>query len=243
MTLAEATVVAAVFVLAGTVKGVIGLGLPTVALGLLAASVGLERAMALMLVPSFVTNVWQALAGRHTRAALHRTWPFLLAATVAVWPGALLAAGWTADALTALLGLLLVAYGVLGLTRFALAMPRRHEVWAGPLLGGMNGVLTGLTGSFAVPGVLYLGALALPRDALVQAMGLLFTASTVALGVVLAGLGRLPAETGLASALAVLPALAGMVLGQRIRGRLSDTAFRRAFQFGLIALGTYILAR
>lgn len=243
MTLAEAAVVAAVFVLAGTVKGVIGLGLPTVALGLLAASVGLERAMALMLVPSFVTNVWQAVAGRHLRVVLRRTWPFLLAATVAVWPGALLGAGWGAAALTALLGLLLVAYGVLGLTRFAPALSPRHEVWAGPLLGGVNGLLTGLTGSFVVPGVPYLGALALPRDALVQAMGLLFTASTVALGVVLAGLGRLPAEAGVASALAVLPALAGMVLGQRIRGRLSDATFRRAFQFGLIALGAYILVR
>ena len=75
VTLAEAAVVAAVFVLAGTVKGVIGLGLPTVALGLLAASVGLERAMALMLVPSFVTNVWQAVAGRHLRGGLRRPSP------------------------------------------------------------------------------------------------------------------------------------------------------------------------
>lgn len=243
MTLAEAAVVAAVFVLAGTVKGVIGLGLPTVALGLLAASVGLEQAMALMLVPSFVTNVWQGLAGRHLRVVLRRTWPFLLAATVAVWPGGALASRWSAAALTALLGLLLVTYGALGLTRVALTIPPRHEGWVGPLFGAVNGVLTGLTGSFAVPGVLYLGALALPRDALVQAMGLLFTASTVALGVVLAGFGRLPPEAGFASALAVLPAFAGMMLGQRIRGRLSDAAFRRAFQLGLIALGTYILAR
>ena len=92
--MAEALLILAVFVLAGTVKGVIGLGLPTVALGLLTASIGLEAAMALMLAPSCVTNLWQALVGGHGVAVVRRTWPFLLLATLAVWPGVALSGGW-----------------------------------------------------------------------------------------------------------------------------------------------------
>lgn len=53
-----ALLVAATFVVAGTVKGVIGLGLPTVTLALLTALFDLPSATALLLVPSFITNVW-----------------------------------------------------------------------------------------------------------------------------------------------------------------------------------------
>ncbi len=82
------TAIAATFLLAGTVKGIIGLGLPTVSLGLLAAVLDLTTAMALMVVPSLVTNVWQASAGGGGRAIVRRIWPFLLMATVTVWLGA-----------------------------------------------------------------------------------------------------------------------------------------------------------
>lgn len=82
------TLIAAVFLLAGFIKGVIGLGLPTVSLGLLTAVIGLQPAMVLLIVPSFITNVWQALAGGHARAVLLRIWPFLLAAPATIWIGA-----------------------------------------------------------------------------------------------------------------------------------------------------------
>ena len=237
----EILLILAVFVLAGAVKGVIGLGLPTVALGLLTASIGLEAAMALMLAPSFVTNLWQGLVGGHGLVVVRRTWPFLLFATVAVWPGVALSGGWDSEALTGLLGGLLIAYGVAGLTRPALKIRPETEIWASPLLGAVNGFLTGLTGSFVVPGALYLQSLGLPRDQLVQAMGVLFTCSTVALALALAMEGRLPGEIGVASMLAVIPALFGMVLGRRIRAHLSEAAFKRVFFAALIALGAYIV--
>ena len=237
----EALLVVVVFLLAGSVKGVIGLGLPTVALGLLTASVGLEAAMALMLAPSFVTNLWQGLVGGNGIVVLRRTWPFLMLASIAVWPGVALSEEWDADVLTGILGALLVAYGAAGLTRPALRIRPRTERWASPLLGVVNGILTGMTGSFVVPGVFYLQSLALARDQLVQAMGMLFTCSTVALALALAVESRLPAQIGVASVLAVLPALFGMVLGRRIRTHLSETAFRRIFFAALIGLGLYIL--
>ena len=77
--------VAATFLLAGGVKGVIGLGLPTVSLAILTATVGLQPGMALLLVPSFMTNLWQAMVGGNFFEILKRTWVFLLMATVTVW--------------------------------------------------------------------------------------------------------------------------------------------------------------
>ena len=233
-------IVAAVFLLAGVVKGVIGLGLPTVSLALLTVAFDLPSAMALLLVPSFVTNLWQALAGGETLALLRRLWPFLLAATVTVWIGAVALQAVEFALLSALLGLLLIVYAGTGLAGVAPRVSPAQEPWAGPLTGVVNGVLTGTTGSFVVPGVLYLQSLGLPRDRLIQAMGLLFTLSTLALAAALGGSGLLGAELGLLSAAALLPALLGMALGQAIRRRLPEARFRRVFFLALMLLGGYL---
>lgn len=234
--------VAATFLLAGTVKGVIGLGLPTVSLALMTVLLDLPSAMALLLVPSFVTNLWQAAAGGHGMMIARRIWPFLAMATVTVWLGATALTRVDLALLSALLGVLLVVYSALSLAGVRLEISARQEVWAGPLAGTANGILTGMTGSFVVPGVLFLQAIGLPRDALVQAMGMLFTASTLALAAALKGNGLLTGELGMLSAIALAPALAGMVLGQRVRRSLPEPAFRRVFFIALLLLGGYIIA-
>jgi uncharacterized membrane protein YfcA len=244
----EPTIVAAIagtFVLAGAVKGVIGLGLPTVCLGLLTAVLDLPTAMVLLVVPSFVTNLWQALTdgARAARNVLARIWPFLLAATVTVWAGGAAMTRVDLNLLSALLGALLVIYATLNLAGVRLSIPSRHERWAGPAFGAVNGVLTGMTGSFVVPGVMFLQSIGLGRDQLVQAMGMLFTLSTVALA---AALGRnhfVTVELGLVSAAGVIPAILGMVLGRKLRHGLSEQRFKQVFFISITVLGTYFVFR
>lgn len=235
--------IAVTFLLAGTVKGVIGLGLPTVSLGLLTAALDLPTAMALLIVPSFVTNAFQASAGGNARAILTRIWPFLLMATVTIWIGASALTRVDLDLLSGLLGLLLVAYAVINLAGVRLVIPAHREAWAGPAFGVANGILTGMTGSFMVPGVMFLQGIGLSRDMLIQAMGMLFTASTVALALALQTNNLITGTIGIASAIALAPALAGMVAGQAIRKRLSEAVFRRVFFAAILLLGGYILVQ
>ncbi len=54
--------IAAVFALASFVKGVIGLGLPTVSMGLLAVTMTPVQALTIVIVPAVVTNIWQTFA-------------------------------------------------------------------------------------------------------------------------------------------------------------------------------------
>ncbi len=230
------------FLIAGTVKGVIGLGLPTVSLALLTVALDLTSAMALLLVPSFITNLWQALAGGQGKAILRRIWPFLLMATATVWLGAAALTRIDLAWLSGLLGMLLVSYATVSLAGLRFTVNAGRETWIGLLVGGANGVLTGMTGSFVVPGVLFLQAIGLARDQLIQAMGMLFTASTLALAAALQGSNLLTLELGKMSAAALLPALIGMVIGQRIRQKLSEQLFRRVFFIALLMLGAYIVA-
>ena len=233
--------VTAAFVLAGTVKGVIGLGLPTVSLGLLTVALDLPTAMALLIVPSFTTNLWQAAIGGNGRAIIRRVWPFLLMATATVWIGATALTRLDLSLLSGLLGALLVTYAGLNLSGVRISISERREVWAGPMFGIANGVLTGMTGSFIVPGVMFLQAIGLSRDTLVQAMGILFAASTIALALALQRNGLLTNQLNIASVAALPPAMLGMVVGQRIRQRLSEERFRQAFFIAILMLGGLII--
>ena len=234
--------ITATFLIAGAVKGVIGLGLPTVSLGLLTAALDLPTAMALLIVPSLTTNLWQAAVGSNVRAILRRIWPFLLMATATVWIGATALTRLDLSLLSGLLGALLVAYAGLNLTGVRLSISAQQEVWVGPMFGIANGVLTGMTGSFVVPGVMFLQAIGLPRDMLVQAMGMLFTASTIALALALQGNNLLTTQLNIVSVAALLPAILGMIVGQRIRKRLSEARFRQVFFIVILVLGGYIIA-
>ena len=234
-------IVAGTFLLAGMVKGVIGLGLPTVSLAVLTVALGLPEAMNLLLVPSLVTNIWQAAVGGQGRVLLRRLWPFFLLATVMIWFGATALTRVDLSWLSALLGFLLVLYAGSNLAGFRLAIPPGRERWAGPLFGAINGLLTGMTGSFVVPGVLYLQAIGFPRDSLIQAMGILFTLSTLALAVALGGNGLLTRDLGVLSAAGLIPAIVGMLAGQRIRKRLSEAVFRKVFFAALLLLAIYII--
>lgn len=235
-------VIAGTFLLAGAVKGVIGLGLPSISLALLTVAIDLPSAMALLLAPSFVTNLWQAVVGGNGGAILRRLWPFLLMATATVWLGATALTRVDLSLLSALLGVLLVVYATVSLAGFRFTLTLRQEAWVGPVLGTANGILTGMTGSFVMPGVMFLQALGLSRDILIQAMGMLFTASTLALAVALQGNDLLTMDLGKLSAAALVPAILGMALGQRIRQRLSEQLFRRVLFIALLILGAYIIA-
>lgn len=239
----QSTLIGLTFFLAGLVKGVVGLGLPTISLAILTAVIGLKPAMALLVFPSLITNAWQAVVGGAFWSLMRRLLWLLVMVCIGTWGGVRILAVARVDALSLLFGALVVVYAVYGLTRPQIVDLRWAERWLSPATGLLNGFLTGLTGSFVVPGVLYLQALRLRRDELVQAMGILFTVSTAILGIALGGQRLMPSDLVWASALAVIPALAGMQAGLALRKRLSELAFRRVMFWALFALGAYIAAR
>lgn len=233
--------VAGAFLTAGLVKGVIGLGLPTVSIALLSVAMAPAQAAALLIIPSMVTNVWQLAAGGRLGLLLRRLWPMLLGIFAGTWVAGVWLGGtriaWAGHAL----GAALVLYAVIGLSALRLRVPVHMQSWAGPLAGATTGAISSVTGVFVIPVVPYLQALEMDRDELVQAMGLVFTSSTIALAGGLIHSGQLGGREAGASLLALVPALIGMMLGQWLRHRVSPPIFRRAFFLGVAALGVHLL--
>lgn len=241
--------IALVFVLAGLVKGVTGMGLPTVAMALLTLTLPPLEAAALLIVPSAVTNVWQLAMGPALYPLWLRLWPMLVSVCVGTALGGCLLlapaddyvstdAGGAAWA-SLILGLALAGYGALGLSGWRGRVAPRAERWGGPLAGVVTGVLAGVTGVFVMPVAPYLQALNLEKDDLVQALGMAFTVSTLALAVLLTCRGNWQVSSAGGSVLALAPAGAGMLLGQWLRDRMPAAIFRRCFFVSLLALGAH----
>ncbi|MDX8454163.1 sulfite exporter TauE/SafE family protein [Mesorhizobium sp. VK9D] len=235
--------VAITFLLAGIVKGVTGMGLPTLAMGLLGTMMPPVTAASLLIVPSFVTNVWQLFAGPSFSAILRRLWLMMAGILIGTVAGSRLLASDNVKWTTASLGAALIVYAAYSLLARQPTVPARDERWSSPVVGFLTGLVTGGTGVFVVPAVPYIQALGLSRDDLIQALGLSFTVSTIALALGLASHGAFDAGHLAMSALAVLPALLGMWLGQILRQRISPAAFRRWFLIFLILLGVELLLR
>ena len=233
-------IIALTYLLAGIVKGVIGMGLPLVSLTLLTALIGLHPAMALMLVPSFLTNVWQAVVGGHGLEILARVWPFLGLAIATVWIGAMVHHHVPVAWLTVLLGLLLSTYALINLSGWRFRIEPDQERWLGPLTGIVNGITTGMTGTNIVPGVIYLQALGFGKDQLIQALGIKFSVLTVALALAMHNNNLLTTELGVLSTASLLPAVVGMFIGQRYRANISEQRFQRLFFSALLIMGVFI---
>ena len=240
-------VTALTFLLAGFVKGVIGLGLPTIAMGLLVLAMAPLDAAALLVMPALITNVWQAAAGPNLAGIVARLWPMMVMICVGTWGAMWAGIGLLTDevagyAITAL-GVVLLLYALSALTAVRLVASARSEPWLSPLTGAATGIVTATTGVAVMPSLIYLRAIGLEKDDLVQALGLTFAVANLGLGVALALGGAFEVSVAGGSAVALAAALGGMALGQRVRAHASPEVFRRYFLLGLFALGGYLVLR
>src|ERR1051326_92146 len=140
------------FVFAGFVKGVLGQGLPTVAIGLLSLIMSPGEAAALVVIPALLTNIWQAWFGPSLMPLIRRLWPTLLASFVGTFVATALGFGLPTPERASLarkaLGIALILYVLLGVSRIQLQVSPRTEPWLGPTMGAANGAVSTATRAF-----------------------------------------------------------------------------------------------
>jgi uncharacterized membrane protein YfcA len=171
--------IAAAFFIAGFIKGVIGLGLPTVAMGLLAVTMPPVQALAIVIVPAIVTNIWQTFGGPYLRDIIRRLWPLILGTAVGIRLNAGMLTGPYGHYGTIVLGLLIIIYAILGLSKFSPTIAKPHEKWIGGIAGLLTGLISAATGIQVIPSMPYMQAIGMEKDELVQALGVFFTVATL----------------------------------------------------------------
>ncbi len=236
-------IIGVVFFAAGVVKGVSGMGLPTLSMALLGMVMPPIAAASLMVLPSLATNVSQC-AGSYGRKLVQRLWPLWSGLAVATVFAPLPDLSASSPVARITLGVVLTAYGLWGLIKPELPEFGRRILTVGLLAGLLSGLLTAATGVFVIPMVPYLQSLRLAREELIQALGLSFTVATLALTIRLGHSGIATASVDIgAVVIAVLTAFLGLAGGTRLRHRLRPGVFQRALYGVFLLLGLAMAGR
>lgn len=240
MTMTQMAAIAVAFIIAGIAKGTIGMGMPPIAIGLMSLALPLESAIAIMILPTMVTNIWQAVYGGSFRPLMRRFGTMAFTATAAILGVGLLFSTLGSQSTAGWVGVLLVLYSVLALTAWRPQVPRTAEWWANPLVGALSGTVAGTTGVAAIPFLPYMQSLEMDANELVQALGIMFLFITGMLAISLALHGAFHLTNSVGSVAALAPALLGVWLGQKARRRLSPKTFRTVFLVGMLLVGLHL---
>jgi uncharacterized membrane protein YfcA len=231
------------FLVAGTVKGIAGVGLPMTALGVLTLQTDPRTAIALAIAPILAANLWQFLMAGGAMEALRRYFPFVTVMVIGIPVTLALTADMGATVLFGILGLTIIGHVALTLTRWAPRIPDQADLPAQLGLGAVAGLLGGLV-SLWLPAVLvYLAARQVTKEEFVRASGLLLFAGSVPL---VAGFWREGLLTGPIAWLSLgmlVPTFLGMGIGARLRLRLSEQAFTRVLMAVLLLIGLNLIRR
>lgn len=233
----------AILLFAGGIKGVIGLGLPLVAVPLLTYLLPVPVAISVLAAPVVVSNTYQATSGGLMGAALARFWPLLLAMTIGVALGAQLLISLDERTLYLILGVMVVLLGLVNLFGANLTINTRYERRTGVAIGFASGLLGGVSSFLGPPIVLYLVALQLAKDLFVVALALVFLVAGLPLYGTLAVGGILGWEEALLSLFAVIPVMFGVMGGQRLRKIMPQQRFRQVVLLVLVLIGVILIRR
>ena len=212
--------------MAGGVKGVIGLGLPLTSVSILGSIVDLRTAIAFIAIPVVATNLYQAFEGGRVLEMLRKYWLINLCSVAGTFIGAQILFIADPRILTTLLGVVVMIYVAINVTRFRVRISDQAAPWAAPPLGILSGLLTGTTGSVGIPIAIYLQARDVDKESFLRAIALTFLISASMLVVALIQKGAINQVNAMISAVSLVPAFAGMMIGQNLREYLSEDRFR-----------------
>ncbi len=219
---------AAALMLAGTVKGVLALGLPLVGLPLLTLFLDVPGAVAVLMIPLVLSNLIQAVEGEGTIVLLKRFWALILCLIIGSFLGTNMVTWIEPRLLLLIVGVLIFALSTASILQPHVTVPARYEWWLGPMIGFIAGVIGGMSTLFGSLLAIYVVGLRLPRDAFVKAISLLYLIAALALTIFGTAQGLTSPKQLVVSTLAMIPVYIGMLIGRRIRPWVDPEKFRLA---------------
>jgi len=233
----------ATFLLAGTIKGVVGIGLPTTAIGVLSQFTDPRLAITLAIFPIVAGNSWQIIRSGNFLSTLKRYG--LLGATLAtvLLATTFLAPNISTNALILFLGVMIVLFAITSLAFKPPFLPQKHDRTGQIVSGALAGISGGLTAIWAPPLIIYFLARRIDKDEFVRASGVLLLCGSVPLLVGYLNNGLIDGPIAKLSAILIIPTLIGFSLGEVIRRHLDASRFRTAVLVMFLFMGLNLLRR
>ncbi len=232
-----------VFLFAGVVKGVLGIGLPTISISMLAQFADPRVAIALLLLPALVTNVWQIYRGGRIVRSARLLWPFVTTMAVVMFISSLFAARASTKLLIAGIGVMVVLWTITSLIRSPPQVPEKLHRPVQVFSGFAAGLSGGLTAIWSPPMVMYLLSIRCEKDDFVRFTGFIILCGTVPLTLGYIANGLLDKPLALASALMIVPTWAGFFIGEYLRKFLGGKQFQTVVLVVFCLMGLNLIRR
>lgn len=228
---------------AGTVKGILGIGIPVVSVSLMSLAVSVPSAVSLLPVPILLSNLWQSLSSGRVLGTLRRFAALVVAMVIGTFVGARLLIGMDHRVLLGLVGAAVLAFAVSAHFPRQLRLGPRAERWLGAPVGFLGGLLGGMTTFFGPPIIMFLFALHLEKDEFVGTISTIYLCAAIPLAAAFGMFGIMGREAFLWSTAAAVPVFLGVLAGQWLRARISQPAFRRGLLVLLLLVGVRLIYR
>lgn len=232
-----------VFLLAGTVKGVLGIGLPTISISMLAQFVDPRVAIAFLLLPALITNMWQIYRGGQIKRSALKLWPFVITMAVVMFISSLFAARASTKVLVLGIGIMVVLWTITSLIKSPPRIPVHLDRPVQFFLGAVAGAMGGLTAMWSPPMVIYLLSTKCDKEDFVRFTGFLILCGTVPLTIGYLLNGLLDKKLAIASLMMIVPTLIGFTIGEYLRRFLGGQQFQKAVLVVFCLMGLNLIRR
>jgi len=228
----------------GFIKGALGVGTPLLTVPMMAQVLPIQMAIAIMAIPVVVANIWQFAQTERSNEVVSRFWPTFIAILIGTWFGVKILATIDESRLMFLVGTAVIAFAILQGSKFRLYLPTRMVKPAGIVFGGASGLIGGVSSFFGPMLITYLISIrGLTRNQFVSSISFLYISAVVPWTLTLFYFGILDQHLLVYSSFATIPVTLGLLLGQRIRGLISETRFQYLIVAILIISGLSMLWR
>jgi uncharacterized protein len=240
----QANIIAAVvcsLIVAGFLKGIIGVGMPVVALPLLSLFIDIKSAAMLLSMPLIFSNLPQALEGRKTGRCLMQLMPVILGMIPGLFLGVRLLLALDAGVAKIIAGLVLIVVGGITLLAPKLQLQSRLILPTGITFGFFGGVLGGVAAMSGPLVFIFLLAKGLRGKAFTKEASMYLVVSSILLAILLTASRQFSWLDVSVSTAAMLPVALGMYVGQHMRDKIAPETFKRLVLVAVIAAGAELL--
>lgn len=215
------------YFIGGVVKGTLGLGMPITVVSVMTFVIDARTAVLLVLMPVVITNLWQIIHSGQLLQVLRRYWKLTVSMSYFLISTSVLAANVPIHIVMLSIGVAVVLFAALNLWISMPEIPDQYDGAAQLMAGLFTGVLGGISGLIVVPLVAYFSACNLDKDSFITVTSPFFLLGGCLLIVSFSQSGLFAPDMALLSTLLVVPAVAGLLAGEKIRRHLPADIFKR----------------
>lgn len=229
--------------MAGAVKGLTGIGLPTAAIAFMTLFLDPRTAIALVLFPMLGSNILQMARGGYLIRTVRRYFLFAIILFAGI-AGTAYATQNTSDrALLVILGIVVLIFVGVSWKKMVPQLSDRYDRVAQVGFALFAGIIGGMTAAWGPPMAMYLSARGADKDEFIRATGFMISIGSLPLVFAYAQLGFMTGPLAGLSASMLLPTLIGMSVGAAYRRKLSGDGFRNAILIMFVVLGLNLIRR